>query len=126
MQKWIGVGRIDGEPIRVKYENKDAILMWINIPRHWSNDSDNVPVMFYGSRINMLEQASTGTNTYSGALVYVMGELSSRIKVCGNKNVDIGCCVFATSIEFWDVEHITDFTKGKPNNKKIMMFKEEI
>lgn len=126
MQKWIGIGKIDGEPEKVKFDSKDALLVWINVPRSWSQDSDNVPVLFCGKRMDMLTQASKRTKALTGALVYVMGEISSRIRLVNNKVANIGCCVFASSIEFWDVENMTDFTKNKPNNKVIFLQEGEI
>lgn len=122
MQKWIGVGRIDGEPTKVKFEDKDATLIWVNVPRSWSKDSDNVPVLFCGKRQDMLMQA----NKLTGALVYVVGEISSRIRVVESRVANIGCCVFASSIEFWDVENMTNFTKNKPNNNVIFMKEDDI
>lgn len=122
MQKWIGIGKIDGEPEDVEFEGSAAKLIWINCPRDWDNDSDNIPVLFLGKRASMIAQSKA----LSGSLVYVLGEISSRIKISSPKCVNIGCAVFAQSIEFWDVDTMTDFTKNKPNNKRIFFREEEL
>lgn len=118
MQKWIGVGHIDGEPIKVMYGEQECILLWISCPRSWSpKNEDSIPVMFIGKRKYVLTQA--GIKKFDGALVYVVGEISSRIKLNEPKNVNIGVCVFATSITFWDTDHIERMQKGKIKNEMI-------
>lgn len=118
MQKWIGVGKIDGEPMKVQYGNQECLLIWICCPRSWSpKNEDNIPVIFIGKRKKALEQA--GINKFDGTLVYVIGEISSRIKIIEPKAVSIGVCVFATSITFWDTKSILDKTKCRVNNEAI-------
>ena len=118
MQKWIGVGHIDGEPMKVMYGNQECVLIWVSCPRSWSpKKEDNIPVMFIGKRKKALEQA--GMETFDGALVYIIGEISSRIKINSPKEVSVGVCVFATSITFWDTASITKMQKSKVNNELI-------
>lgn len=118
MQKWIGIGRIDGEPMKVKYGEQEYYLLWIACPRSWApKKEDSIPVMLIGKRKNVLKQAST--DKLDGSLVYVIGEIASRIKLNTPKAVNIGVCVFATSITFWDTENIQRMQKGKVNNELI-------
>jgi len=118
VQKWIGVGRIDGEPIKVMYGNQECILVWLSCPRSWSpREEDSIPVMFIGKRKSVLKQA--GIDKFDGTLVYVLGEISSRIKLNSPKEVKIGVCVFATSITFWDTKHIDRSKNSKLNNEII-------
>ena len=118
MQKWLGVGRIDGEPMKVMYGNQECILIWLSCPRSWSPKSeDSIPIMFIGKRKSALTQ--THLDKYDGTLVYVVGEVSSRIKLNEPKVVSIGVCVFATSITFWDTKSIEKKQKGKVNNELI-------
>lgn len=118
MQKWIGVGHIDGEPIKVMYGNQECYLIWLSCPRSWSpKNEDSVPVMFIGKRKSALTQA--GISKYDGTLVFVIGEISSRIKLNSPKEVKIGVCVFATSITFWDTQHIDRKQNSKLNNEII-------
>ena len=118
MQKWIGVGHLDGEPIKVQYGNQECLLIWMSCPRSWSPKSeDSIPVMFIGKRKKVLEQA--GLDKFDGTLVYVIGEISSRIKINKPKIVNIGVCVFATSITFWDTASIVKNQKSKLNNDLI-------
>ena len=118
MQKWIGIGHIDGEPIKVMYGNQACILLWLSCPRSWSpKNEDSIPVMFIGKRKSALAQA--GIDKFNGTLVYVLGEISSRIKLKSPKEVKIGVCVFATSITFWDTKHIDRKQNSKLNNEII-------
>jgi len=118
MQKWIGVGHIDGEPIKVKYGNQECILLWVSCPRSWSpKDEDSIPVMFIGKRKKAVAQA--GLDKFDGSQVYIIGEISSRIKLKEPKKVNIGVCVFATSITFWDTKSIEEMRKSKVNNELI-------
>lgn len=118
MQKWIGIGHIDGEPMKVEYGNQECLLLWVSCPRAWAPKAeDNIPIMFIGKRKKMLEQA--GLSTFNGSLVYIIGEISSRIKISSPKTVNIGVSVFATSITFWDTAHITKMQKSKVNNEMI-------
>lgn len=118
MQKWIGVGHIDGEPMKVQYGNQECLLIWIDCPRSWSpKEEDSIPIMFIGKRKKALEQA--GLDKYDGTLVYIIGEISSRIKIKSPKVVNIGVCVFATSITFWDTASIIKNQKSKLNNELI-------
>ena len=124
MQKWIGVGTIDGEPKIVKYGNTECLLLWMSCPRSWSPKSeDSIPLMFVGKRKEALEQA--GISKYDGTLVYVLGEISSRIKIFNPKIVNIGVCVFVTSITFWDTESIIKNRKNKVDNDIIFSVMEE-
>lgn len=118
MQKWIGIGHVDGEPMKVQYGSQECLLLWVSCPRAWAPKSeDNVPIMFIGKRKKALEQA--GLKSFDGALVYIIGEISSRIKITSPKHVNIGVCVFATSITFWDTANITKMQKSKVNNELI-------
>lgn len=118
MQKWIGVGHIDGEPVKVMYGNQECILLWVSCPRSWSpKKEDSIPVMFIGKRKSALKQA--GIDKFDGSLVYIIGEISSRIKLKEPKQVNVGVCVFATSITFWDTKSIEKMQKGKVTNELI-------
>lgn len=118
MQKWIGVGKIDGEPMKVQYGDQECTLVWLTCPRSWSpKKEDSIPIMFIGKRQSMLTQAQL--DKYDGTLVYVMGEISSRIKLNSPKKVSIGVCVFATSLTFWDTKSIEAKNKGKITNEVI-------
>ena len=118
MQKWIGVGRIDGEPMKVQYGEQECLLVWLNCPRSWSPKSeDSIPIMLIGKRKQILEQA--GIDKFDGVLVYVIGEISSRIKLNTPKAVNIGVCVFATSMTFWDTKNIEKSRKKKAMNELI-------
>lgn len=118
MQKWIGVGRIDGEPIKVQYGDQECILIWMSCPRSWNpKNDDSVPIMFIGRRKKIIEQSKI--KKFDGTLVYAIGEISSRIKLKSPKNVNIGVCVFATSLTFWDTKSIIDKQKSKVNNELI-------
>ena len=79
--------------------------------------------MFVGKRKEALEQA--GISKYDGTLVYVLGEISSRIKILNPKIVNIGVCVFVTSITFWDTESIIKNRKNKVDNDIIFSVMEE-
>lgn len=118
MQKWIGVGRIDGEPVNVRYGDLCSTLIWVSCPRSWQPSvEDSIPVLFIGKRKVTL--TNSGLQKFDGSLVYVIGELSSRVKLNTEKVVNIGTCVFATSITFWDTASIEKMRKGKVNNEII-------
>lgn len=118
MQKWIGIGRIVGEPKKVSYNDQESTFLWISCPRAWdSKNSDLVPVLFLGKRQSMLKEE--GVKKYNGTLVYVIGELSSRIKLKEVGNITIGVCVFATSLTFWDIKSIENRRFIEPNHEFI-------
>ncbi len=115
----MGIGRINGEPMETEYEGLKATLLWVDIPRSWDPDSiDSVPILFVGKRMKLLAQAKV--ETYEGTLVYVLGELSSRIKLKNPKVINIGVCVFVTSITFWDTKSIEQRSKAKVSNQIIL------
>jgi hypothetical protein len=73
--------------------------------------------MFIGKRKKAVAQA--GLDKFDGSQVYIIGEISSRIKLKEPKKVNIGVCVFATSITFWDTKSIEEMRKSKVNNELI-------
>ena len=118
MQKWIGVGHIDGEPIEVQYGNQTCTLLWMSCPRSWSpKGEDSIPLMFIGKRRDIVAQA--GVEKFDGITVYILGEISSRIKLKTPKQVNIGVCVFVTSMSIWDTKSIERYRKAKITNEII-------
>ena len=107
MQKWIGIGKIDEEPVNVKLNGYDALLMWVRCTRSWdATKNDAVPVLWLGKRRYRLLKHISTKGAVTGALVYVTGEISSRVKIEGEKEMTIGSAVFGNSISFWDSEAI--------------------
>lgn len=121
MQKWIGIGRIDEEPSNVKLNGYDALLMWVRCTRSWDASKDDaVPVIWLGKRkFNVLKYISTHEQL-TGALVYVTGEISSRVKIEGEKEMTIGSAVFGTSLTFWDSESIATMEKKASSEESLL------
>lgn len=118
MQKWMGIGRIVNEPKKVMYNNQKCTFIWVSCPRAWdSKNSDLVPVLFIGKRQQMLEEK--GIKKYNGTLVYVIGELSSRIKLKEVGNIVFGVSVFATSLTFWDIKSV-EMRRNKEMNHEFL------
>jgi len=122
MQKWLGIGRVDDEPIEVKINGYDALLMWVRCTRAWDATKDDaVPVLWLGKRKYLVHKyISTHNNTLAGALVYVTGEISSRVKIEGERDMTIGAAVFGSSISFWDSESIANMEKKALSEESLM------
>ncbi len=121
MQKWMAVGRIDGEPREVMFGKNKVLLMWLNCVRSWSIGSDNIPVIFVGKRKRFLDNIK---GKKSGCLVYVLGEIMAKRYIKKDFKVSIANVIYATSLEIWDMETMdTPLTDNKPNNE--LLFSEE-
>ena len=122
MQKWIGIGQVDEEPKVVKLGEYDALLMWIRCKRAWdARFDDAIPVLWLGKRkANVLKLAKTREGGLTGALVYACGELSSRVKIEGEKEMTIGSAVFGTSLTFWDSESIATMEKKASSEESLL------
>ncbi len=127
MQKWIGVGRVEGEPVDVAFRGKHALLIRLSCDKPWKPDSpDSVPVLFVGKRVDAFKRWKPAK--CDGVLACVIGELSVDATVVrrGDESEYSIACI-AVSVEFWDGAAIEARRHMSPKKNRAYQsdFKEE-
>lgn len=116
MQKWIGVGRIDSKPelvtLKYKENSAEALLVWVRCTRAWdASKNDAIPTLWLGKRKELMLKYISASKQVEDSLVYVTGEISSRLVINNGQEMNLGLAVFGASITFWTTESIEKMEK---------------